>query len=705
MARLLIKNEILEDQVLPLRGDAIIVGRGQDADLPIQDKSVSRFHARLDHDGASWQVTDLGSSNGTFINESRIYDPALLSNGDELRIGSVRTTFELSSTPAPRAAAQPAADLAAPSTVAPHSGRVGGGGQGLVMAGLAVIVLALCGTAIAILLNRDQPPQDSEAGANPQAGVKDDRHDQPRVDDTPPGVSDTAPHRDDPPPSPHPRTDTGETVTTPKPANPPTPPKDQPKPQELVLKDGARHTGFVVDDRDPIFLHFRTAGRGRRVLKIGRERLATLDRKAISVDLEKVFDARLAKAGSPGDLIAVARWCEDVGLTEQRKKVAQMTVESERDHVEANAILGRYKYRGEWADRAKLEGTGCITPDGRLVGTPADIQEIRRLYLITVGRTPKRSEMLQALSEKRETTTDRLLESADHWAAWLAELLVRFLGPEDGAVLLEKYRDTAEEVADGSMSFQEVFVEIAKSDAVKVKYASNEAFARQTLLVFIGEQALDDEDLLRNAVRMINSETVPVFGERGSSREDFVDIISRQAPFFRWQIRYEAARYLGPAFKLTPRQLTRSAMRLAMSPDNFKTMRRGWLLGADYKKQMTAPRTKDTGQFVRGLVVDAFNRPPKAAEEGRLRRIAADLSLPDGMRSLLAALVARSSKLYLDAPASKKPDQWVADQFRRLLGRGPTATEASTFTEVAKGPGGHRAVVAALLQSPEYLVY
>ena len=52
MAQLRIKNEILEDQVLPLDGDAVVIGRGQDAQLVLQDKSISRFHARLEQDGA-----------------------------------------------------------------------------------------------------------------------------------------------------------------------------------------------------------------------------------------------------------------------------------------------------------------------------------------------------------------------------------------------------------------------------------------------------------------------------------------------------------------------------------------------------------------------------------------------------------------------------------------------------------------------------
>ena len=72
---------------LPL-GRAIVMGRGADTDLPIADGSVSRRHAKLtiDSKGAS-VLEDLGSSNGTFVNGSRIQRQEL-KEGDHLQLGS-----------------------------------------------------------------------------------------------------------------------------------------------------------------------------------------------------------------------------------------------------------------------------------------------------------------------------------------------------------------------------------------------------------------------------------------------------------------------------------------------------------------------------------------------------------------------------------------------------------------------------------------
>ena len=71
----------------PLKERTYVVGRDNEADLVIPRSSVSRQHSRLsmDDDG-DWWLADLGSTNGTFINEERI-TRRRLSDGDQLRFG------------------------------------------------------------------------------------------------------------------------------------------------------------------------------------------------------------------------------------------------------------------------------------------------------------------------------------------------------------------------------------------------------------------------------------------------------------------------------------------------------------------------------------------------------------------------------------------------------------------------------------------
>lgn len=79
--------------VVPL-SDRILVGRGGDSNLPIEDDYASTHHAEFTPgiDGV-WFVEDLRSTNGTYVNGQRIEEPTRLSIGDEVRIG--RTTISV----------------------------------------------------------------------------------------------------------------------------------------------------------------------------------------------------------------------------------------------------------------------------------------------------------------------------------------------------------------------------------------------------------------------------------------------------------------------------------------------------------------------------------------------------------------------------------------------------------------------------------
>jgi diguanylate cyclase (GGDEF)-like protein len=70
---------------------AIEIGRAPSCDIPIDHESVSRRHARILRKGDAYWVEDLGSTNGTFVNDGRVAARDLAS-GDQLKIG--RTIFK-----------------------------------------------------------------------------------------------------------------------------------------------------------------------------------------------------------------------------------------------------------------------------------------------------------------------------------------------------------------------------------------------------------------------------------------------------------------------------------------------------------------------------------------------------------------------------------------------------------------------------------
>ncbi len=82
----------------------IVIGRGGTADFVVPNPSVSRRHAMVTREGEDWFLEDLGSGNGTFLNERIISQRAVLANRDQIRLGSVVLQFENTleaNTPAP----------------------------------------------------------------------------------------------------------------------------------------------------------------------------------------------------------------------------------------------------------------------------------------------------------------------------------------------------------------------------------------------------------------------------------------------------------------------------------------------------------------------------------------------------------------------------------------------------------------------------
>jgi diguanylate cyclase (GGDEF)-like protein len=62
------------------------IGRSSRSDLPIDQESISRHHARITYDGQRHVVEDLGSTNGTFVNDASVKRQSL-KDGDQLKIG------------------------------------------------------------------------------------------------------------------------------------------------------------------------------------------------------------------------------------------------------------------------------------------------------------------------------------------------------------------------------------------------------------------------------------------------------------------------------------------------------------------------------------------------------------------------------------------------------------------------------------------
>jgi FHA domain len=72
---------------------SMTIGRAPECELRVDDTYASQQHARLFAKNSAWFVEDLGSTNGTFVNDQKLAAPAMLQPGDKVRVG--QTVLEL----------------------------------------------------------------------------------------------------------------------------------------------------------------------------------------------------------------------------------------------------------------------------------------------------------------------------------------------------------------------------------------------------------------------------------------------------------------------------------------------------------------------------------------------------------------------------------------------------------------------------------
>jgi sigma-B regulation protein RsbU (phosphoserine phosphatase) len=116
-----------------------IIGRRSDCQIFVPDMRVSRQHARLWKDGEAWQIEDLGSNNGTFINGSKVQTATPLRHDDEILIANNRIRVESRDTvpdPKPEGNAVTIVEVASPSSLIKSREDSGSGRIPIVSSGM-----------------------------------------------------------------------------------------------------------------------------------------------------------------------------------------------------------------------------------------------------------------------------------------------------------------------------------------------------------------------------------------------------------------------------------------------------------------------------------------------------------------------------------------------------------------------------------------
>lgn len=76
--------------------DEISIGRDANCDVKLSDENVSNHHARLRYHHAQWWLEDLGSRNGTLLNDQPLLTPVVVMTGDEIKCGLHTLSIKIS---------------------------------------------------------------------------------------------------------------------------------------------------------------------------------------------------------------------------------------------------------------------------------------------------------------------------------------------------------------------------------------------------------------------------------------------------------------------------------------------------------------------------------------------------------------------------------------------------------------------------------
>ncbi|MFH2007477.1 MAG: FHA domain-containing protein [bacterium] len=80
-------------QEIVLHYGETLIGRAEECSVCLDDERLSRVHARIMADEDQVEIFDLGSRNGTYVNDERLRDSVLLHNGDRIRMGGTHITL------------------------------------------------------------------------------------------------------------------------------------------------------------------------------------------------------------------------------------------------------------------------------------------------------------------------------------------------------------------------------------------------------------------------------------------------------------------------------------------------------------------------------------------------------------------------------------------------------------------------------------
>lgn len=335
---------------------------------------------------------------------------------------------------------------------------------------------------------------------------------------------------------------------------------------------------------------------------------------------------------------------------------------------------------------------------------PSPERLLRRMYVDLIGRPPLPAERDSDLKLSKEELATKLAATLEHHALWYEDELFYFLLLDDFRPADERLQALPDRLQKGSTNVREAIGEIVRSQWFNARNPGNDTYVTVVLEQLLGIVVQKEPGLLEAGKKMYDGHPSTVFGRKGQSQGDFVDIVFDQPGLATTYVARHARRLLGG--DLPKKDLAALADRFRADPAAFAAIEREIVLSPAYEEALRKDRKKTDQQFIRGLYQDLFGRAPTYQEMRKVRNATQALADPLGIRSVIIRTILDSGSVTL--PEKEKVDaaKWIADRFRALLFRDPSPIELKTFTEEWKSESCRPATILhAILTSTEYQHY
>ena len=343
--------------------------------------------------------------------------------------------------------------------------------------------------------------------------------------------------------------------------------------------------------------------------------------------------------------------------------------------------------------------------DQRTVAEPAralDDGALRAVFMDLVGRPPFAEERAHWLGKGRHELCDVLLGSEEFWAHWYAEQLYYFLLIDNFRPGNERLRSVPEDLAAGRLNVREAIHLIALCSSFDQRNPGADTFVTVVLEQLNGIVVQANVRTLEIGKAIYDGREGVLLGVRGNSQSDVVRIAIEHKTFSQAFIRREHARLL----RTEPDRKTMNGWvrTFHRSPGQYSELVRAWMLSPDYDQRLANEVSIPNRLFVSALFVDLLGRLPDDEERRRMRTALDGLADPGPLRSVLARLIIDSGKAPVpERDEIENPTAWVADHFRRLLGRAASEDELRAFVTALHDPACRPSTVLyAIVSHPEY---